>query len=140
MTRRGRARSAGMTTRARTAPATAPTWSSSATAVAWPSKSNSAQKSAERLKAIIGLHARWRAARATGGVIYICADQDGCDRIRTIAERTGLLAMRGGGLRVELLDTIRAQALAACEQTRASRAGERPGVRTGAGQAIAHGS
>jgi hypothetical protein len=99
-----------------------------------------AQKSAERLKAIIGLHARWRAARATGGVIYICADEDGCDRIRTIAERTGLLAMRGGGLRVELLDTIRAQALAACERTRANRAGARPGVGSTAVPAVAHGS
>jgi hypothetical protein len=47
--------------------------------------------------------------------------------------------MRGGGLRVELLDTIKAQALAACEQTRASRAGARPGVPSTV-QAVAHGS
>jgi len=73
-------------------------------------------------------------------VIYICADEDGCDRIRTIAERTGLLAMRGGGLRVELLDTIRAQALAACERPRANRAGARPGVGSTAVAAVAHGS
>jgi hypothetical protein len=81
-----------------------------------------AQKSVERSKAIIALHARWRAARATGGVIYICGDEDGCDRIRTLAEKTGLLALNGGGLRIELLDTIKAQTVGACEQTRANRA------------------
>lgn len=44
-----------------------------------------ARKSVERLKAILGLHARWRAARKTGGVIYVCADQAGCARVREIA-------------------------------------------------------
>jgi hypothetical protein len=82
-----------------------------------------AQKSVPRLKAIIFLHAKWRAAGATGGVIYICEDQDGCDRIRRIAEGTGLLATNGAGLRIELLATIKAQAVEACERTRADRAG-----------------
>ncbi len=81
-----------------------------------------AQKSAERLKAILELHAGWRAARATSGVIYICGDADGAERIRRTAERIGLTT-HGGGLRIELLAMIKAQALAACESQRAQRAG-----------------
>ncbi|HEY5317053.1 MAG TPA: hypothetical protein VIJ20_03675, partial [Solirubrobacteraceae bacterium] len=42
---------------------------------------------------------------------------------RRIAERTGLLATNGGGLRIELLATIKAQAVEACDRTRAGRAG-----------------
>lgn len=69
-----------------------------------------ARKSTPRLEAILGLHARWRAARHTSGVIYICADEDGCDRIRQLGAARGLSAERGGGLRVETLDRIEQQA------------------------------
>ena len=65
-----------------------------------------ARKSVERLKAIVGLHARWRAAGQTGGVIYVCADEAGAARIREIAAERGLTTRRGGGVRVELLERI----------------------------------
>ena len=62
-----------------------------------------ARKSVERLGAIVGLHARWRAAGQTGGVMYVCADEAGAERVREIAAERGLSTARGGGLRVELL-------------------------------------
>lgn len=80
-----------------------------------------AQKSTERLRAIPGLHARWRASGTSSGVLYVCGDQDGRDRIRTTAGAAGLLTAKGGGLRVELLETIRAQTLVACEANRMDR-------------------
>lgn len=80
-----------------------------------------AQKSTERLRAILGLHARWRASGTSSGVLYVCGDPDGCDRITTIAEAVGLLTAKGGGLRVELLEAMRAQALVACEANRMDR-------------------
>jgi hypothetical protein len=68
-----------------------------------------ARKSSPRLEAIIGLHARWRAAGETGGVIYVCGDQQDCGRIREIAASKGLGTGRGEGLRVEPLGVIRDQ-------------------------------
>jgi hypothetical protein len=62
-----------------------------------------AQKSIERLRAIITMHASWRSADATGGVIYVCRDQDGHERVNRVAEQTGLIATEGRGLRIELL-------------------------------------
>jgi hypothetical protein len=71
-----------------------------------------AQKSANRLRAILDLHAAWRSAGKTGGVLYICADTDGCSRIRRVAAHVGLRDDVGrGGLRLELLETIKAQAI-----------------------------
>ena len=51
-----------------------------------------AQKLAERLKAILRLHASWRAADKTNGAWYVCGDEDGCARIRKIARATGARA------------------------------------------------
>src|SRR5581483_9238979 len=65
-----------------------------------------ARKSRARLEAILKLHSEWRADRTTSGVIYICADAAGCDRIRDAAAGSGLHADGGGGLRIELLDRI----------------------------------
>lgn len=69
-----------------------------------------ARKATARLEAVLGLHARWRAGGRTGGVIYVCADQAGCQRIRELGAQRGLTSERGGGLRVERLDSIREQA------------------------------
>ncbi len=77
-----------------------------------------AQKSEARLKAILELHADWYAARAIGGLIYICGDSEGAERIQRTAERVGLRP-DGGGLRIELLTTIKEQSLAGCESQRA---------------------
>lgn len=72
-----------------------------------------ARKSTPRLEAIVALHARWRAAGRTGGVIYVCGDKQGCDRVRDIAATRGLGTGRGEGLRVEALAVIREQAMEA---------------------------
>lgn len=77
-----------------------------------------AQKSAERLKAILGLHAQWRASGATGGVIYICGDPERERRVETAARRVGLMTTKGGGLRIESLETIKTQAVASCDALR----------------------
>jgi hypothetical protein len=71
-----------------------------------------------RLKAILGLHAAWRVARRSGGVVYICGDEDGVARLRKLAPSVGLHADGGGGLRVELLEAIKAESLAAFETRR----------------------
>jgi hypothetical protein len=79
-----------------------------------------ARKSTERLRAILDLHDRWRNAGASRGVIYICADQDGVDRIRGLADQHGLCPH--GGLRTELLETTITAAVDAAEASRTSRA------------------
>lgn len=80
-----------------------------------------ARKSTPRLDAVLGLHAGWRAAGKTGGVIYVCADQTGCERVRRVAVKHGLSPEPGGGLRVETLAHVKAQALKAH-----ARRGENP--------------
>jgi hypothetical protein len=68
------------------------------------------RKSNARLAAIVSLHARWRADRNTAGVLYVCRDQAGCDRIIEAAAAHGLHAEGRGGLRVETLEEIITQA------------------------------
>jgi hypothetical protein len=80
-----------------------------------------AQKSIERLRAILGMHASWRAYRRTGGVIYVCGNQDGCDRVKRVAEKSGSFPAGSIGLRIELLDTIEREAIQMSEQSRAAR-------------------
>jgi hypothetical protein len=77
------------------------------------------KKSAERLRAILWRHAVWRSGGQTGGVMYVCADEDGCERIKKHAADVGLFP--GGGLRLELLDMIKSQALDGYQQAKASR-------------------
>jgi hypothetical protein len=78
-----------------------------------------AKKSTQRLRAILWRHAVWRSSSQTGGVVYVCADQEGRERITSVAADAGLV--KGRGLRIELLDTIKAQAFAAYEEARARR-------------------
>jgi hypothetical protein len=79
------------------------------------------KKSVERLRAILARHAAWRSGGQTGGVFYVCPDADACERIKKYAAEVGLFD--GGGLRLELLDVIKAQALAGYEEIRAARTG-----------------
>ena len=72
-----------------------------------------AQKSIARLRAILDLHADWRAAGESAGVIYVCNDENGCARIRKRAAEAGLRPGKGGGFRVEPLETIKVAAVAA---------------------------
>jgi hypothetical protein len=47
------------------------------------------KKSAERLPAILLRHAVWRSRGQTGGVGYVVAEQDGCERIKNYAAYVG---------------------------------------------------
>jgi hypothetical protein len=78
------------------------------------------QKSAERLRAILELHAGWLVGGKSSAVFYVCDSEKDADRIRKAANRQGLSEERGT-LRIELVDTIKAEAEAACEDRRASR-------------------
>ncbi len=75
-----------------------------------------ASKSMVRLRAILGLHAAWIAAGKTAAVIYVCGGERVAARVREQAAQVGLGVERRT-LRVELLETVRAQALAAREAT-----------------------
>lgn len=89
-----------------------------------------APKSKPRLNAILQLHLGWIAARKTHAVIYICSDQEGCRRIEKAGERIGLYSS-DGLFRIEPVDTIKAETVAAFERTRT------PGERTPAEQTAA---
>ncbi len=78
-----------------------------------------AKKSAERLRAILWQCAMWRSTKG-GAVIYVCADDELCQRVRTVGTDVGL-PPDGGWLRVELLETIKAQAYAGYEAAKSAR-------------------
>ena len=73
-----------------------------------------AVKSTQRLRAILGLHARWITTGKARAVIYICATAKVAERVSDEAQQVGLTAEHTT-LRVELLDTIRAAAITARE-------------------------
>lgn len=81
-----------------------------------------AGKSRPRLDAILGLHASWIMSGKSGGVIYICGDEDGRRRVQRSAERVGSF---GRKLRLELLDTIKPQAYAGYEAAKSERLSKR---------------
>jgi hypothetical protein len=76
-----------------------------------------APKSKARLNAILQLHLGWIVGRRTHAVIYICGDEEGCRRIERAGNRVGLYSTTGH-LRIEQLDTIKAETIAAFETTR----------------------
>jgi hypothetical protein len=76
-----------------------------------------ANKSQPRLDAILNLHLAWIIARKTNAVVYICSDEEGYRRIERAGDRVGLY-QRSGYLRIELLDTIKAETLAEFERSR----------------------
>jgi hypothetical protein len=78
-----------------------------------------AGKSRPRLDSILKLHDDWIRGGKTGGVIYICRDEEGQRRVERSANR---VAPFGRKLRLELLDTIRQQTIAAREAARFERA------------------
>jgi hypothetical protein len=71
-----------------------------------------AVKSAQRLRAILGLHATWITAGKARAVIYICATDKVADRVAHEARSVGL-SSEHTTLRIELLDTIRTAAISA---------------------------
>jgi hypothetical protein len=75
-----------------------------------------AQKSAARLKGILRMYRQSRNQGNTSGVLYICGDQDGADRIVRAAEAT--MGPDRPGIGIRLLDDVRADAIARGEQRR----------------------
>ena len=72
-----------------------------------------ARKSKVRLRAILALHARWIVeAGRSGACVYVCGDNAIRELVVSQPALAGLRA-EDGGLRVELLDTIKELALAA---------------------------
>ena len=67
-------------------------------------------KSRARLRSVLSLHAAWIAAGKSSAVIYICASPLVAERVRAQANAVGLASERNT-LRIELLETIVAQAL-----------------------------
>ena len=71
-------------------------------------------KTIARLRSVLPLHAGWVAAGRSAAVMYVCGTQALAERVITQAEVVGLSAESPRRtLRVELLDTIHAQARAA---------------------------
>ncbi len=70
-----------------------------------------ASKSKARLHAILNLHLDWILGDKTSALVYICGDQESYRRIERNAAEIGLVTTRGV-LRLELLDTIKAETLA----------------------------
>ena len=71
------------------------------------------RKSTARLCGILELHRRWQTTGQSAGVIYICAHEHMRQRIIQLAGEQDLRTGSGGSLRVDLLETIRRQAIAA---------------------------
>jgi hypothetical protein len=67
-------------------------------------------KSPARLKAVLVLHRQWVLSGLSSGVIYVCANEPLAERVR-IAGEDVKLSIERGTFRIELLDTIKQQAL-----------------------------
>jgi hypothetical protein len=78
-----------------------------------------AGKSRPRLDAILKLYDDWIRGGQIGGVIYICGNEEGQRRVQRSAQR---VAPFGRKLRLELLDPIKEQTVAAREASRSGRA------------------
>ena len=65
------------------------------------------RKADKRLRAILGLYARWLTERQITGLIYVCRDDAVAKRIGEMGPAAGL---PDGALRLELLNTVQAEA------------------------------
>jgi hypothetical protein len=77
-----------------------------------------AAKSKPRLDSILRMHRDWIAAGKTNGLVYICGNEEGRRRIERANGRVNV--MPGYSLRIELLDTIKAQTRAEFERIRSA--------------------
>jgi hypothetical protein len=66
------------------------------------------RKASARLSAILSLYGRWLVEDRITGVIYVCADEAGAERINAAATSSGL---PDDALRTELLESVRDQAV-----------------------------
>ena len=71
------------------------------------------EKSSARLKAVLELHSEWVSEGKSGGVIYVCGDEEIVERVLAEGARAGLSVDRGT-LRIELVGTIQREAIGAC--------------------------
>ena len=76
------------------------------------------RKSKPRLRAILNLHARWISAGRSGACVYVCGDAGMRELVASQAALAGL-SLEDGGLRIELLETIKQLAIAAADETAA---------------------
>ncbi len=74
-------------------------------------------KSAARLNAVLQLHAGWVAAGRSPAVMYVCANEQLAERVRTAGHAAGL-SIEQGTLRVELLGKIQQEAIDAARDER----------------------
>jgi hypothetical protein len=70
------------------------------------------EKSPARLGAVLCQYASWIRAQQTPAVIYISGAREIADRVERAAQQVGLTE-RAGTIRIELLETIRRQAVQA---------------------------
>jgi hypothetical protein len=80
-----------------------------------------ARKSKARLNAILSLHNNWMLPGKLRALLYIVGDEDAARRIRLGMQRNLFLSERR--VRVELLDTIKRQAIERFEAKRSSSDG-----------------
>jgi hypothetical protein len=78
-----------------------------------------ARKSKARLNAILSLHNNWMLHGKLRALLYIVGDKDAARRIRIGMQRN--LFLTEGRVRIELLDTIKQQAIEGFETKRAKR-------------------
>jgi hypothetical protein len=71
------------------------------------------EKSSARLKAVLALHSEWIAVGKSGGVIYVCGDEEIAERVLSDGAHAGLSVDRGT-MRIELVATIQRKAVEAC--------------------------
>jgi hypothetical protein len=70
-------------------------------------------KSPARLRAVIALHAQWIDSGRSPAVMYVCANEQIAGHVSDEGASAGL-SVEHGTLRVELLETIRQEAVQAC--------------------------
>jgi hypothetical protein len=71
------------------------------------------EKSSARLKAVLALHSEWISAGKSGGVIYVCGDEEIAERVLADGAQAGLSVDRGT-MRIELVAAIQREAVEAC--------------------------
>jgi hypothetical protein len=73
------------------------------------------EKSSARLAATLQLHGEWIAAGRSPAVIYVCGNDEIAERVAAEGSEAGLSVDRGT-LRVELVGTVRREAVEACSK------------------------
>jgi hypothetical protein len=62
---------------------------------------------------VLALHSEWLSAGKSGGVIYVCGDEEIAERVLADGAHAGLSVERGT-MRIELIAMIQREAVEAC--------------------------